>query len=104
MENGDIPDENIEASVSDNNKSPWNARLNGESYWRVAKHKASSPWIQADIGYQTDVSGVVTQGGGPSYIIFLEVSTFSTNTDEIEVHIRNGDGDIMVIITFTFLF
>ena len=63
MENGDIPNENIEASHQYSSYPASKARLNGIKFWACAGSLAS-PWIQADIGYQTYVSGVITQGDG----------------------------------------
>ena len=61
MENGNIPNENIKTSHV--GRDPWEARLNGPKFW-ACSGDIVAPWIQADIGYQTYVSGVITQGGG----------------------------------------
>ena len=78
MENGDIPDANIQAIVSTYSDYPArNGRLSGTQLWSVPG-SVSNPWIQADIGYQTYVSGVVTQGDGghysPDWVTTLKVS------------------------------
>ena len=93
MENGDIPDANIRASTSFSEKFPAkNGRLFGAwpsmGPWSV-EGTVSDPWIQADIGYQTYVSGVVTQGDGgygsnPNWVTTLKVSTFAFNTNGTE--------------------
>jgi len=97
MENGDIPNENIQASsIYDSNYAAWNARINGLSPW-VAGNEDNA-WIQADIGYQTFVSGVVTQGGGRihRWVTSMKVSTFATSTEDTEVFVTNELGDVMV--------
>ena len=93
MENGDIPDANIRASTYfSENFLPQNGRLFGTwpptKPWTV-EGTVSDPWIQADIGYQTYVSGVVTQGGGgygssPNWVTTLKVSTFAVNINDAE--------------------
>ena len=102
MENNDIPDGNIKASsTSDPDiNQPFNARLNGLSCWAGLKGEIS-PWIQADIGYQTSVSGVVTQGGGGTgnnlhWVTSFNVSTFSMSVSDTEVFIKNEDGTPIV--------
>ena len=52
MENGDIPDENIQASVYTKGYQAYKARLIGNKVWH-AKGSYTQPWIQANIGYQT---------------------------------------------------
>ena len=101
MENGSIPDESIKASsecINSNRNKGYarQARLNGISWWR-AHGTIDKPWIQADIGYQTYVSGVVTQGDGnvggdkPDWVSTLKVSTFMSTTDpEVFVQYSNG--------------
>ena len=99
MENGDIPDEKIIASAElidqkgTENESGHarQARLNGKFCWR-AKRSEVKPWIQADIGYQTYVSGVVTQGdgevGGPDWVKTMKVSTFFVSENDAEVFVQ----------------
>ena len=89
MENGDIPDTSITASHSGHLKG----RLQGQN-WYVSMG-ITDPWIQADIGYQTCVSGVVTQGDGDSgnladWVSSFWVSTFQTNTASTEVFIKEN--------------
>ena len=94
MKNGDIPNDNIQASsTTDSNYHPaWYARLNGGSCWSGS---GATAWIQADIGYQTFVSGVVTQGDGrvgdPHWVTFISVSTFpvTSNDQETEVFVND---------------
>ena len=54
MENGDIPDSNIQASHENKDVTDRNAehgRLNGSSLWAAfSQDDALQPWIQADIG------------------------------------------------------
>ena len=108
MENGDIPDENIEAygttsrcfPTADDCK-PQQARLNGLKSW-IGDSLQQPPfvWIQADIGYQTSVSGVVTQGNGNTinidWVSSIKVSTFSTSTDDEEVFVKDEQGEVIV--------
>ena len=97
MINGDILDENIQASSVYLQYYAWKGRLLGQSFWATSDEYIK-PWIQADIGYQTWVSGILTQGGGPSYVTFLKISTFSISTSDAEVFIRDGSGNVMVNI------
>ena len=58
MANDDIPDSNIQTSHGSSKGRlygpPFHSRVTG------------NPWVEADIGYRTCVSGVVTQGDGHS--------------------------------------
>ena len=98
MKNGDIPDESISASAYRTGKSsravgrdvdfvPALARLDGIMYWSTSGSEVE-PWIQADIGYQTYVSGIITQGCGDNnyrcYTTTLKVSTYATNVTSSE--------------------
>ena len=85
MENGDIPNEDIQASDWYSSRPASNARLNGPSK-RGAYDSAENPWIQADLGYQTFVSGVLTQGDGDGqtngdWVTSFKVSTFLVNAN-----------------------
>ena len=109
MENGDIADENIIASSEITNPqiyNPWLARLNGDLKW-IASNSDPQPWIQADIGYQTTVSGVVTQGeganGGTSidWIKSIKVSTFYRTTSDEEIFVKDMSGEIKVEIVLS---
>ena len=64
------------------------------------------PWVQADIGYQTYVSGVVTQGdggdGGDDWISSIKVSTFLMSTNDEEVFVKDGQGEVIVSKYITF--
>ena len=91
-----IPDSNIQASsFSASDRLPEYARLNGFSHWQ-SNQSDSKPWIQADLGYQTQVSGVVTQGdggiGGPSidFIKSFSVSTFLEKTSDPEMYVKES--------------
>ena len=102
MENGDIADENIMASSKFRDHfSSVMARLNGNSTW-VAATSDTQPWIQADIGYQTYVSGVVTQGEGNisgfsrDWVTALNISTFYMTTSDEEVFVRDENGEVKV--------
>ena len=103
MENGDIVDENIMASSEFSPPKafkPWKARLNGDFKW-MASSSDSQPWIQADIGYQTHVSGVVTQGegdhvGDSDWIKSIKVSTFYMTTSDEEIFVKDLGGEIKV--------
>ena len=101
MYQNSIPDGNIIASSSSSNYPAWYARLNGESCW--VGSGSITPWIQADIGHQTNISGVVTQGdggvGSEHWITKIKVSTFSLSTDDTEVFVKDGDGNVIVSIT-----
>ena len=98
MENGDIPDANI--MTSDGNQK---GRLNTANAFE--RSSGNDPWIQADIGYQTCVSGVVTQGDGESgddadWVTLFWISTFQTSTASTQVFIReNGVNKVSLILT-----
>ena len=109
MANGDIPNENIQTSskriqrTSNDNLYgfPSQARLNGSSTW-TGINSTAQPWIQADIGYQTYISGVVTQGDGGvggnngdhrDWVTSIKVSTFYMSINDTEVFMRNGFND-----------
>ena len=101
MENGDIQDENIQASSTYSAAfAAWKGRLNGPTSWYDVSSDIFS-WIQADIGYQTSVSGVVTQGSGGHdgdyWVTEIKVSTFQTSLDDEEVFIADDNGNDMVI-------
>ena len=113
MESGDISDGNIIASskkiAKANNKNangyPHEARLKGSSCWRARFDDNNSdgsnyPWIQADIGYQTNVSGVVMQGDGgvgdPDWVETMKVSTFCKCANDTEVYVKDDSGQVKV--------
>ena len=111
MENGDIPDENIEASCyySYTERLPSDGRLNGLSFW-ACNGNVIAPWIQANIGYQTYVSGVITQGDGGDgsngrggaavdWVTSLKVSTFLMSTDDQEEFVTDEEGNLIVSVT-----
>ncbi|XP_072023178.1 lactadherin-like [Amphiura filiformis] len=116
MENGTIPDGNIQASSESSSiKGASKGRLNGVSYWLAASSQTGPIWIQADIGYQTNVNGVITQGdgqtgGGDDYVKSFKVSTFLTNgANEVFVEDQNGiaiifpgNVDSYTVVTTTF--
>ncbi|XP_072017210.1 uncharacterized protein [Amphiura filiformis] len=96
MTNNTIPDENIQASSElSSTYVASKGRLNGPSAWVAANGQTGPIWIQADIGYQTYVSGVITQGDGkpnyPDYVTSFSVSTFrTTGANEMFVEDQNG--------------
>ena len=98
MENGDIPDANI--MTSDGNQK---GRLNSQNEFEISSPSVTNPWIQADIGYQTCVSGVVTLGDGDSggagdWITSFWVST-SRNSTSAQVFIKeNGENKVSLIL------
>ena len=104
VKNGDIPNANLQASYSRSSHPAYKARLDGSSVWSV-EGKIPSPWIQADIGYVTSVSGLLTQGDGGTFasiankdwITQLKVST-SSAADEPQVFIKEEDGEDKVTI------
>ena len=99
VENGDIPDGNIQASSIYNINGLYHAhkgRLNAGSSWAAPGHQ---PWIQADVGYQTYVSGVATQGYGNSWVTSIKVSTFYMTTTDDEIFVSDGGGLAKVNIT-----
>ena len=102
MESGDIPDENIQASsiYSTYYRASY-ARLNSVDplyqSWYAATTD-SQPWIQADIGYQTKVSGIVTQGHLHNYPTTFKVSTFFNSVNDDEVFVKTTSGNVMVNI------
>ena len=102
MENGDIPDENIRASHEHSKNPAKKGRLNGKSFWSTYRdtYPSNQSWIQADIGYQTPISGVATQGDGQlehaEWVTSLKVSTFLMNPSDDEVFIKDSKGNAMV--------
>ena len=101
MENGDIPNANIKgSSINTHYGTTYHAhlaRLNSNTFtFLLAGSDGSMPWIQADIGYQTCVTGVITQGDGnpnyyPDWFTKVTVSTFlSTTDDSAEVFIEEN--------------
>ena len=101
MESGDIPDENIKASsVYSPAFSASNARLNKDYKSWYAATADSQPWIQADIGYQTKVSGIITQGHFVSYPTTFKVSTFLSSINDDEVFVKTTSGKVKVNINW----
>ena len=101
MKSDDIPNGNIKASSTySQDFEAYKARLNSFSPW-WAEESAVEPWIQADLGYQTHVSGLITQGDGgfgdnADWITSFKISTFEQSLSDGEVFIINGDGSDMV--------
>ena len=100
MENGDIPDGRIQASRELRNYPASKGRLNGPSNWAWYGER-SPPWIQADIGYQTHISGVITQGDGGlqdsvDWLTSLKISTFEMSTNDVEVFVTDEHGSVKV--------
>ncbi|XP_072048337.1 lactadherin-like [Amphiura filiformis] len=62
MESGEIGDADITASATEEGFPATNARLNGNGAWSA--DDSTIEWIQANIGYQTYVWGIITQGDG----------------------------------------
>ena len=96
MENGAIPDSAITASSQSGWATAAHGRLNGEKLWSpTASDAAANPWIQADIGYLTYVSGVMTQGNGGintfNWVTSLKVSTSVEARDDMLVFIKASD-------------
>ena len=95
METGDIPDGNIRASSGHSNFPARSARLNAASAWKALYE--DEPWIQADIGYQTYISGIVIQGGGyTDWVTSFKVSTFSISNNDSEMFITDESGNVFV--------
>ena len=100
MENGDIPDGSILASAA--NEYARYARLNDDKRWSVPASEVA-PWIQADIQYQTYVSGVLTQGDGDLFDLFgdwimsFKVSTFPVDVKSEQKFVPDENGNDMVI-------
>ena len=97
MRNGDIPDANIRAS-SESSSSDYAARagrLNVYRYWYPVSWD-NERWIQADIGYQTYVSGVATQGYGSYWVTSFKVSTFYMTTADDEIFVSENRGIVKV--------
>ena len=98
MENGNIPGSNIKAMSQFQTRKAPKARLNGPSHWGT-RGSTIEPWIQADIGYQTDVIGVITQGSNETnWIETMKVSTFKMTIDDVEVFVKDQNGNVKVII------
>ena len=95
MENGDIPNENVQASSKISPNEAWKARLNGLSYW-LASLRHPYPWIQADIGYQTYITSVVTQGMNSAYSTKLKISTFYNSINDDEIFISDESSHVKV--------
>ncbi|XP_072037163.1 lactadherin-like [Amphiura filiformis] len=109
MESGEIRDGAIEASDSFLLFPAANARLNGDGAWAAHDFYGIPPftdpttqWIQANIGYETNVSAVITQGDGGAGILAdgwvrsFKVSTF-LSADGNEMFVMNQtDGTAMI--------
>ena len=105
MENGDIPDKNIKASSYNSEYFHVRyARLNGNGgkIW-AAEPSDKERWIQADIGYQTHVSGVITQGLVHSNMVLfvnsVMVSTFLSSINDEELFVEDASGKAKVNIS-----
>ena len=94
MENENIPDANIQASAIHSSAFPaHNGRLNALPYGWLAPLSANQPWIQADLGYQTYVSGVATQGDPiHGWVTSFKVSTFKMTTANDEIYVSETGG------------
>ena len=96
-----IPNEHIRASNTLYDRPAWHGRLNEISCWIGS---GAAPWIQADIGHQTNISGVVTQGDGGIYnahwVTKIKVSTFSLSTNDTEVFVEDGNGNVIVSLMY----
>ena len=107
MTNGDIPNESIRSSNTYTIYKASDARIGGASKW-AASDSAIQPWIQADIGYTTYISGIVTQGddgvGLAGWVTTLKVSTFLSSITDDEVFIEDEHGTVMVRIADAFDF
>ena len=102
MKNGDIPDGMIRASAHFSNRPAHYARLDGANKWS-ADGNNEAPWIQADLQYQTYVSGVLTQGDGDGnidgdWITSFKVSTFLLDESEggVETFVEDANGNHLV--------
>lgn len=61
IENGDIPNENIEGSSSLNGYEPWKGRLNGKSCWRPTQNTPNEH-ITVKFSSKKTVIAIATQG------------------------------------------
>ena len=104
MSNGDIIDGSIQASSAKtlNGKTyhGYYGRLHSDEYWWAESNEVA-PWVRVDIGYSTNISGVVTQGDGgwgrwEDWVTHLKVSTFVQSTGDDENFVKNEDGTEMV--------
>jgi len=94
MNDYSILDDNLKASADRDERDATYARLdrnkNNLRSW-AAFGSEVEPWVQADLGYQTSVSGIITQGcGHPAYscwVTSVKVSYFvySDTGDELFV-------------------
>ena len=91
MESYDIPDENVKASSTYSSTfPPRDGRLNVPNKAWFAGQQESEPWIQANIGYQTHVSSVATQGYAGNYVKTFKVSTFLSSLDDEEEFVKEA--------------
>ena len=96
MEDKTIPDKRINASSVRDSHFAENGRLKGNDYWAACKSDHATPWIQADIGYPTYVSGVITQGGNDDHwVTEIKVSTFLESTN-VEKFVTDKNGNVIV--------
>ena len=101
MENGDIPNQGIQASDAIKCCPAIKARLNGKGKWSVSGSTSVQPWVQADIQYQTIVSGVLTQGDGEKnprhdWVTSFKVSTFLVDTNSTQTFVQDKNGNPLV--------
>ena len=98
MKDGSIPNANIQASSENEGYEARNARLDGDRAWR-AHGSATAPWIEADIGYLTFVSSIVTQRYkyNSNRVTKLKVST-KLSSDDVTggIFIKDHEGNDMV--------
>ena len=94
-ENRDIPDGIQASSAYSSAYAAWKARLNGPYTWCEISSGCIFSWIQANSGYQTSVSGVVTRGsggyGGDYRVRLMKVSTFERRSEDMEIFITDDN-------------
>ena len=79
MENGDIPNENIEGSSSLNGYEPWKGRLNGKSCWRPTQNTPNE-YITVKFASKKTVIAIATQGS-PNVNFWIKSFTYQYFAD-----------------------
>ncbi|XP_038066899.1 lactadherin-like [Patiria miniata] len=91
LEDGDIPDENIQASSNARNRPPSKARLNGPSFWSPASGPGA--WIEVSLLQSTEVAGVITQGKAVFFVNTFKVSYKPPSSSRL-VYVTESNGSI----------
>ncbi|CAK8671068.1 unnamed protein product [Clavelina lepadiformis] len=97
VKSGKVRDDEMTASsINKQDYSAHEGRLDGERFWAPQSSKYQTPgeWLQVDFRTPTKMTGVVTQGGGGSWVTKFKTS-FGNSTNQLQV-IEDVDGNDMI--------